>query len=344
MTKAQPSRKRQELKQFSATASLTQAELSFQRGDYTNARDLLKHRIQRGVDDFRTRNLLGISLANLGQFDEAEELFLQFKNQAKGRPQKDKAIFNLGLNRFFKDLSRYGDMSVTATLEATPTRNDQVLFPMGEPFLSAIETWKPLTRGKSPYQDHGNTFLSFAYLQFGDLDQALHHIANAIANNENFFLAQYVLGRLFLDLFWLANEGNDYLLPKDVAAFFEVEEEELIRTHGERVAVQAYTYLDIALQAFMAARSQAPTAIVVLNYLCQTFMLADMYEEAREALTVTESLAPDWLSTLNLSLKFHESIQAPPDVIRALVKRIEIARRQDPIRRIFEVIPPHYLV
>lgn len=345
MTKTQPSSRRSEPSPIPISAALTQAELSFQRGDFSRARDLLENRMQRGNDDFRTRNLLAISQANLGQFDRAEVLFTQLKQQSKGAPQKAKAGFNLGLLQFYQDLAQFGDLSVANTLEATPSRIEPaVALANQQPFSRAIETWQTLTRGKMPYQDHTHTFLSFAYLQFGDLDKALKHIVEALEKNESFFLAQYTLGRLFLDLFLLANEGNEFLLPQSMADYFEIEDYEITKTLKQRIALQPYTFLDIALQAFLAGRAQAPTAIVILNFLCQTYMLADMFEEARDVLNLAESLAPDWLSTLNLSLKYQESAQAPAAVIRALIKRIELARRIEPYRRIFEVMPPHYLV
>lgn len=326
------------------SSTLTLAELCFQRGDYSQASELLQHRLGRGSDDFRTRNMLGISQAYLGHFQEAETVFSQLSAQVHQRQQKDKASFNLGLLLFYKDLARYGDMTVANTLESAPGSFTTGEIPTETPFSGAIRTWQTLVKRKSPHRDITLCFLSFAFLQYGDIDKSLEYITKALTCNETFFLTQYVLGRLFLDLYYLAREGNDFLLPKPAAAFFEVEDYEITRTHRGRFAVQPDTYLDIALQAFMEGRSQAPTSVVLLNHLCETYLLADMYEEAREVLTIAESLAPEWLSTLKLSLKFQEAIQASPEIIRTLIRRIDLARRQGTQKRIFEVLPPHYLI
>lgn len=344
MTKPRLSQRRQDLTPGHVSSTLTLAELCFQRGDYAQASELLQHRLGRGSDDFKTRNLLGISKAYLGQFLEAETLFHQLSGQVGRRQQKDKAVFNLGLVRLYQDLARYGDMTVASTLESAPGNFTSGEIPTESPFSGAIRTWQTLVKRNSPHKEITLSFLSFAFLQYGDIDKSLEYVTKAIMTSETFFLTQYVLGRLFLDLFYLAREGNAFLLPKPAAAFFEVEDYEITRIHRGRFAVHPDTYLDIALQAFLEGRAQAPTSPVLLNYLCQTYLLADMYEEAREVLTMAESLAPDWLMTLKLSLKFQEAIQASPEVIRTLIRRIDVVRRQGIHKRIFEVLPPHYLI
>lgn len=346
MTQTQSQKPKPELGPTQVSPSLTLAELSYQRGDYRQVRDILEQKLGRGKHNFRMRNLLGITYANLGQFEKAEAIFNQLRNRGRGRQQRDKAVFNLGLVHLYQDLARYGDLSVANTQEASPSTVLPLPAPIQEkPFSKAIHTLRALTKGKSsPYRDHASIFLSFAFLQFGDLDRALKNMMEALTAHENFFLAQYVLGRLFLDLYLLSMEGNEFLLPKPVGEFFDIEDYEITRTKNSRIGVQSYTFLDIALQAFLSGRNQSISSVTVLNYLCRTYMLADMYEEARDVLSLAESLAPEWLSTLKLSLKFQETVQAPPEVIRALIKKIETARRQDAQRLLFEILPPHFLL
>ncbi len=323
-----------------ASAKLTVAELSIQRGEFDNARQILERRIAQGVDDFQTRNLLGISLANLARFDEAARVFRFLNDANRAKDQRVRTAFNLALVLFYDDLTRTGDMTVARYRQAAPAAIS-VNAP-SRPFAAAIELWERLLRGKSRYADIIHTYLSFAYLQSGDLNRALSRLRSALTLHENFYITHYTLGRVFMDLYYLAEEGNDFALPREMATFFEIEDYEVVREVDGLFVVQKDTFLDISMQAFAEARALSPMSPEVALCLCQAYILAGMLEEAEETLNQAEMYAPDSQTTLETALWFHERVQAPPEAIAALIGRIKRARR-DEARRVFSVMPSHFL-
>ena len=163
MKKAQVSRTRVGLPAMVSPVSskLTMAELSLQRGEFETARNILEKRIGQGHDDFKTGNMLGISLANLRQYEEAVSVFRNLRGAHKARQQKIKAGFNLGLARFYQDLHRTGDLSI-----ARHHGPGVALVPLSivpaTPFDQAIVHWEQLLHGRPPYRDIIYTFLSLS--------------------------------------------------------------------------------------------------------------------------------------------------------------------------------------
>lgn len=324
------------------SSKLTLAELSLQRGEFIQAREILKTRIAQGSDDFRTLNLFAITSANLRKFEEANLSFKNLQEATTTKANRAKATFNLGLSCFLQDLARTGDLTVAAY--QTPGRPSGAMPPLtASPFQPAIDIWEQLLKGRPQHQDIVLTFLSFAYLQAGNLDRSIESLIDALSIHENFYVMHYVLGRLFLDLYFLADEGSDYMLNREAMEFFEIETYEVTRQHKERFALQKDTFLDIALQAFLEGRGINPMCPEILIWLCHTYLLAGIPEDAEEILGQIETLAQDSLATLEISLRFHELMQSPPDTIRGLVAKIETLMRKEPDQRAVHVIPPYFL-
>lgn len=346
MTKTTPRRPvRPESVPFGATTSnLTMAELSLQRAEFQHARSILEQRIANGAEDFKTLNLYAISLAHMKDFDTAATIFARLEEVYRQRQLRVKAAFNLGLVRFYQDLVRTGDQSVasfTSLSPGTPAPEWQSL--PKQPFAAAIKAWETILQGRPPYEDIVLTFLSFAYLQSGDFSSALLYLRGALSKHENFFLTHFVLGRVFLDLYYLALEGNDFPLDRDVVEFFEIDDDEIVREEDGLFFIVQDTFLDIALQGFLEGRSMNPLSPEILVGLADAYMLAGLFEEANETLGQAESMAPESLATLEAMLHFHERVMSPPEAILSIVQRIKSLRKNAREDRAHFIMPPYYL-
>jgi len=325
------------------SAKLAQAELSIQRGEFEAARDLLARRIDQGMSDYKTQNLLGLSLAHLGRFDEAARIFRALRDGQRVVGPRVKAAFNMGQALFYRDLARMGDLSIARGPHIAPPAQSGFAGALTMPFAEAIEVWESLLRARPLHADIILTYLSFAYLQAGEMDRAIDTLRYALSQHENFFITHYVVGRIFLDLYYLGLEGNDYPLDRKTLIFFEIEEHETGRKFdGGLFLVQKETYLDIAMQAFIDARELSPMSVEVLLWLCEAYLLAGLFDEAEDALNQAEAFGPDSAAVLEMSLRFHEAVQSPPDYIVSLIHRVKQARR-DANRQVFYIIPSHFL-
>ena len=327
-----------------ASSNLAAAELSLQRGDYERGRRILEQRIGRGSADFNTLNLYAISLAHGGQFEKAIAVFRRLQAMKRPKTYRVKTDFNLGLAHFYQDLAQVGDMSVAMSMRSTPSLPTVSFTRLpARPFQAAIELWLRLLRGKPGCADIINTYLSFSYLQIGDLDTAIEKTIDALGKHENFYITHYVLGRLFLDLYFLAVEGNDYAFSKATIEFFEIEAYEIHREEAGRFAVRAETFLDIGMQAFLDGKMLNPLAFEIYLGLCQCYLIAGLYEEALDSLDHAESLAPNSLATLECALNYHEQVQSPPETISTIVNQIKSLRRGRNPHDIYHVLPPYFL-
>lgn len=327
-----------------STSNLMAAELCLQRREFEQAKWYLEKRIKQGSDDFKTLNLLGISLAHLQQNQQAAALFQRLSHTFKSRAHRVKSGFNLGLVRFYQDLRIVGDLSVARYNQSVPGLSTTGRpASMAAPFATAIDTWKKLPHGRPLYADIIHTYISFANLQSGNLESALDHLKRALSLHENFFVTHYVLGRVFLDLYFLAREACDFLLPREILEFFEIDNSEILFSKGNRHAVQRDTFLDIAMQGFLDGRNLSPMSPEILLSLCNTYLLVGMLEEAYETLHQAELFAPEALTTLETSLRFHEAVQATPEVIKSLLQRIKSIRLKTPGNQAYSILPPYYL-
>ncbi len=327
----------------SVSSRLTLAELCLQRGEFEQARRILEQRIGLGNMDFKTRNLFGISLAHLKQYDEAQAVFQSLAASFRSKEHRVKARFNLGLARFFEDLSQTGDLTVTRFNGMNMARTPYRAMP-ASPFTEAMSIWREMASSRRPV--HGeiiHTFLSFAYLQAGDIDGALSELVLALSQHESFFVTHYVIGRVFMDLYYLAAEGTDFMLAKETMEFFEIEEYESFRKSGDLFAIQKETFLDIAMQAYLEGRSLSPICPEILLGLAHAYILADLYEEAQEVMAQLETLIPNSLAVLETSLYFHTCIQAPPNAVSTIFKRVKAVLRKNPQQLSEFVMPAYYL-
>jgi tetratricopeptide (TPR) repeat protein len=319
------------------------AELSLQRGDYDQARAILEKRIGKGAPDFKTLNLYGISLAHARVFESATAMFNKLQSIARTKVDRAKAVFNLGQTMFFKELLANGDSSVANSMYTVPGRaKTSAGSSRHAPFAEPIQVWENLLQTKPRYAEIIHTYLAFAYLQTGNLEFAIAHVANALAISENFYVGQYTLGRVFLDLYLLALEGNHFSVSPEAANFFEIEQFEVLREENKRQVVQPDTFLDIAIQAFLEAKIQNPLALSNYVWMCETYLFAGFLEEAQDALAHAEALSPQATATLEVSLHFHEMIHSKPNVIRDLVQRIQHSMGRDP-QEIYNIMPSYFL-
>ena len=326
------------------SSNLNLAELSLQRGEYQQSRAILEKRINRGASDFKTLNLFGISLAHGYHYDNAATIFQRLQGIGKSKRQKTKAVFNLGLVKFYQDLGLVGDLSVASYRGSRPTLSTGTWGPsVAEPFAKAIATLESLRKGKPPYLDIISTYLAFAYLQTGNLNRAISRLIEALSPHENFYLTHFVLGRIFSDLYHLAVEGNDFGVSRQYIEFFEIEDYEIHKRERGRFAIYKDTLLDIALQAFLESRTLNTSAPVVYMGLCQTYLLAGLYEEAEEALNQAQVLAPDSTQVLAMTLQFHEQIQSDAAVIKTLLSRLKSQTQKMPVHEIYHILPSYYL-
>ncbi len=349
MTKLQPSRSQPAKPHLTVppgpnTSNLKAAELCLQRGEFDQAKWYLEKRIKQGNNDFKTLNLLGISMAHLRQNQKAAAIFQRLNQGFKSRAHRVKSGFNLGLVRFYQDLGVVGDLSVARYNQGSPGLSATGHPPyMATPFAGALDIWKKLLRGRPLYADIIHTYVSFAYLQSGDLENALNHLKRALSLHENFFVTHYVLGRVFLDLYYLASEGCDFMLPREMIDFFEIEQSEILFSKVNRHAVQRDTFLDIAMQGFLDGRNLSPMSTEILLNLCNAYLLAGLLEEAYEALQQAELFAPEALPTLETALRFHETVQAAPEVIKSLVQRIKSIQSKKPENQASFILPAYFL-
>ncbi len=321
--------------------NLRNAELFIQRAEFRKAQDLLQKRLDQGAGDFKTWNLLGICQARTEAFSEAAEIFKRFSEARIPKAERHKALFNHGLVLFFRDLKQYGDHRVANTHGALPSSETTPAVPSNG-FGDAVERWFTLLKRRVHANDILHAHLAFAFLQRGEYDAALHAVRAALATSEQFYLTQYVLGCIFLDLYYLATEQNHWLIDKATAEFFEIESFEMLFSKGTRFAVQRETYLEIAMQAFLEGHRQNPFSVETALSLCRTYLIAGLLEEGYEVLAHAESLAPDYVSVMETALRFHQSAGAPPETIISLLNRIRDQRLINPRRSVTQILPPHY--
>jgi tetratricopeptide (TPR) repeat protein len=316
------------------------AELCLERADYRQARSLLEKRLGKGARDFKTQNLLGISQAKLGKYDKAQAIF-QRLTRGRLKLQRDKAHFNLALSLLSRDLGIIGDCTVAATTGAKSRMAD---FPKGKsPFIDAYEAFTAFQRRNTHYGDLIQAYLAFTYLQMGKIDEALEAIIEALQLNENSYISQYVLGRIFLDLYFLSEEGSDFAIAPKVAEFFEIQPYEVIGKLNERTLVSRETFLDIALQGLLESRQLNEASITVLLWLGRCYLAADMIEEAHETLALVETLTPDAKMTIELALQLHEKLQTSQDNIRLLVTRLSNRGDRPHAYALLGIMPSYYL-
>ena len=327
----------------SPTSSLTLAELSLQRGDIDHSRAILERRIGQGASDFKTLNLYGISLVHARCYDNAATIFTRLRETRLSPSHRAKAAFNLGLTLFYHDLDLIGDLSVSSHTAPAPAPLPIQPAAYSNPFARAVDTWEHLLAARTDYADILETYLSFAYLQQGKLSPALDRLIDALDQNEGFFVSHYVLGRVFLDLFYLAVAGTHFGLSSSQIAFFDIEHDEIIEVRGNSHLVAPESLLDICLQSFLEGRDLNPLSVEIMLGLCRAYLLGGLYEEAHLMLEQAESLAPESPTVLESALLFYEHVQSPPDRIRMLVTRIQSLKRRTPGREAHLLIAPYFL-
>lgn len=327
-----------------SVASLTLAELSLQRGDFEHGRYILEQRVTKGASDFKTLNLYGICLAHARLYDNAATIFERIRRTRLSKTYRIKALFNLGLVCCYRDLSQVGDLSISATALPKPGPFTVTPQALEKAFDRPLTVWRELVDAKGErFQDVIHTYLAFAFLQKGDLDESLNHLALALDQHENFFVTHFLLGRLFLDLYQLGVEGNHFPMKKSDALYYDIEDYELIGTSGERKLVHPTTLLDIALQSFVEARNINPTAVEVYLNLTRAYLGAGLYEEAEESMARAESLAPSSPDVVETALYMRETYGAKPEQVQALMSKLKNVRRKDPEPELFNILPPYYL-
>ena len=326
-----------------SSSSLTMAELSLQRGEFDRGRVLLERRISHGANDFKTLNLFGVCLAHARLFDNAATIFQRLKETRLSKSHRSKAVFNLGLTRFYQDLVQVGDLSVASHTRPEPAKLPIAAAASVNPFARAVAIWADLIKTGPKHADIINTYLSFAYLQQGKLDKALNTLVHALEEHENFYVTHYVIGRIFVDLYHLALEGNDYGFMRKVMVFFDIEEYEVIRKIKTRRIIHPDTILDIGLQAFMEGRSLSPLSAEIYLSLCRTNMLAGLFEEAQECLAQAESMVPSSHAILETQLNFHETVQSDPRFVQSLVNRLKNVKRKPADHDLYLIMPSYYL-
>ena len=324
-------------------SDLTMAELSLQRGEFESARMLLKERIIRGNSDFKTKNLYAISMAHVKNFDDAENVFLELWNKSGNKLQRAKAGFNLGLARFLRELNQTGDLTVSHFNTLGMMRNCGSM-KAGPLFAEAIETWTKALKGHKHRHDVVQAFLAFAYLQAGDYEKALEMVIKAQSAPDNFYISFYVTGRLFLDMYYLSLEGHFYYFPEEAIDFFEVEDYEIAERKGEYAIIHPETLLDIAMQAFLEARSQRSLCAEVMLNLCHAYLLAGMPDETEETLAQLDIMLPNHVAVLELALRFHQSVLSPTSLVQGLVNRIKDSLGKDPDQQRQHIIPAYFQI
>jgi len=325
-----------------SSSSLILAELSIQRGDYESGRAILERRIGQGATDFKTLNLYGVCLSHARLYDNAITIFSRLR-ESRLSELRVKAGFNAALTQFYQDMSLLGDLSISSYVQPAAVALPIQPAAYANPFARAIETWETLAKSSSRFRDILATYLSFAYLQQGRLDLALDKLMDALDQHETFYVTHYVLGRVFLDLFHLAMEGNDHGLTEAAIAFFEIDPDEIVRSSDGRHQVAPASLLDICLQSFIEGRELSPLSVEIVVGLCRAFMLGGMIEDAHDMLALAESLVPDSTTVLETTLLFYERVQTPQSTIHQLVTRIQNLKRKSPEREVHLVIAPYYL-
>lgn len=327
----------------STASSYPIAELSYLRGDYEAAALVLRKRMGQGGLDFQTQNLFGATMAQSGKWAEAERTFLKLRSTTRSAFQREKASFNLALVLLYRDLQDCGDLSVSRTAFAARMQSRFVRSSQ-PPFEESIALMKATLRRSSPNAPVILTYLAYALLQHGDLDQALSVIIQALEKSENFYVTHFVTGKIFLDLTFLSMEGNDFMLDAKALQFFEIEAGEIVKSSGERSTVLRDTLMNIAMQGFHDADELNPVAVEVLLSLFQVYMMAGHYEEAHSALQQVESIAPESLHLLDSQLSFFEQIQHPPELMASLLQRIKSMKLREIPVQVQYLISPAFLL
>lgn len=322
-------------------AALMQAELCLQRGDFLLAERLLKRRLEQTPEDMLSLNLMGVTKAQTYDFEQAAAMFQRVMMHPKVKKKdRDKATFNYALVRFYQTLDVLGDTTVAGQLSNVMLSPAPIV---AHPYAESIEVWEQLLMNRCKFRHIIYTYLSFTYLLLGDLERAVDRLMDTLSTNDSFVISSYVSGKLFLELYYLSEEGNDYSLTDEAVRFFEIEKHEITGRQGDRFIVHRDTFLDIAMQSFLDGRYNPRSGSETLLGLCHTYLLAGLFEEAHETLLRAEELAPDSLGTLETSLRYHQMIQSPPDLIRSIVARIEQVRGKPARTRLSYLIPTYYI-
>lgn len=319
------------------------AELCLQRGDIQQARAILERRIAQGASDFKTRNLHAISLGHLRKYTHAITIFARLREETQIESEYARASFNLGLVQLYHDLNAVGDRSVARTIFPMAERT---ILPvqLQDPFMATITMWDSMLRSSELFLDIVHTYIAFPFYQLGYFDHTLGHLANGLNQNESFYITHYLIGRTFLDLFLLASEGNDFALPKDTAVFYEIDESEIRKkADDDRVIIHRESLLDLALHSLLDARALSPLTAAIYLALCETYLYGQMVEEAYEALSQAEALAPKALATLEMGLRFNQFVRNSDGTVQRLMERVRLARRRED-KELYNILPSYYLM
>ncbi len=301
-------------------------------------------RVKQNPRELRALNLHAACLAMLERYEEAEQEFVRLSRQSKASPYKERVLFNLGLVRLYIDLGITGDCSVAKNAFAPPSASFRLHVSATLPFSRPIETWTKIISRRNRNENVVRTYLSFALLQFGRIDGALAHIIQALGLSESYFVSNFVLGRIFLDLYMLGAEDNHFYLSNNLLTFFEIEDAEIRDRKDNLAAIYHEIYLDFALQAFTDARALNPYSVEVLLGLFHTYMLGGMFEEAQQVLFQAENLAPDALPILDAHFRLNELTQKGVEHIRPLVARLHRLKQKNGRYLGQFLIPANYLV
>jgi tetratricopeptide (TPR) repeat protein len=332
-----------------ARSSLVLAELSYQRGDISKALLLLKRlRLKSRKPGFKEENLYGCSQCLSLELQESIRVFEKLSRKHKNSGLfYEKARFNLGLVHLYQDLITVGDLSVTHQ-----TMSGHNLFTPGlvtsgqfeKAFTRSIDIWEDLLPSAKHYKNIVLAFLAFACLQKGDLEQALSYVLESHALSRNFYISDYVTGRIFLDFYFLTEDQISFSLEPDVMEFFGIDKEDVVAPQGSRFQLFPDAYIRVAHDAFFEAHLKNQHSPEVMIGLIICYFYFGQSDELQKYLTMLEGIVPQSRALLDTVFWLVRESAGSPNEIKTVLDRLmemndTLARNQ-----IFQIIAPYFLI
>ena len=330
-------------------SSLVLAELSYQRGDIGKALQLLNRlRLQTKTPAFKEENLYGCSLGLSLETEKAKKVFekLSRRNKRSGLFY-EKARFNLGLVHLYHDLVKVGDMTITKQAMSGNTLLSSYGISsnhLDQAFSSSVQIWEDLLPHAKHYRNIILSYLSFAYLLKGDLQKSLDLIQESLSISRSFYVSHYVVGKLFLDFFFLTEDDINFSLPQETIEIFELEADDIISNEGDRLQVYSDTYMRVAHDAFSEGLQTNPNAPELYLGLIICYFFFGQMEDLYRHLSIVETMIPESKVLLDTVYWLVRESSAPPSEIKAVLDRL-IAMKEDPSRNyVFQLIAPYFLI
>jgi len=329
--------------------SLILAELSYQRGEIGKTMQLLKRmRSDSVTPGFKEENLYGCSLGLGLEIKKSTRVFEKLSRKfRKSGLYYEKARFNLGLVHLYRDLLEYGDQTVTKQ-----AMTGQVLIGQDSPpmvnyqkaFQDSIDVWSELLPKTKHYRNIVLAFLAYAFLLRGDLQKALDAIQESLSLSKSFYISYYVAAKIFLDFYFLTDDGISFTLPPESFQFFNCNKDDVLKEEEDRLRVFSDVYIRTAQDLLAEALKKNPNApeLYISMIICTYCFGQD--EELQRYLNDAEAMIPESKVLLDTVYWLVRESSGSPGDIKVLLNRLKEVGEGSSNSHVFHLIAPYYLI